>query len=166
MSIIKKAPDEGAQRNKLQFPIVKDVCYQCLKRGRISTAGVGKTLQISSREVRFTTLDSLRQGEKVRMVVDWPAMLDNVCLLKLEICGSVIRSVPGAAAVKIARYQFRTRGATLSVARSLAPLSAAPFAKPAPNRTPLSYCHNTEYGVPNATSPHETAPTSPYPGLS
>jgi hypothetical protein len=104
------------RRDKLRFPIEKDVCYQCLNRGRTSAIGVGKTYQISSREVRFTTQSPLRQGERVRLAVDWPAVLDNACLMKLQICGSVIDCVPGAAAVKIASYEFRTRGAALRVA--------------------------------------------------
>jgi hypothetical protein len=102
-------------REKHLFPIEKDVCYQSMKRGRISTTGAGKTFQISSREVCFTTQGPLRQGDSVRLAVDWPAMLDSGCLVKLEISGPVIRSLPGVAAVKIARYEFRTRGATLRV---------------------------------------------------
>ena len=115
MPTIKKASAQHPQRDKLRFPIEKDVCYQCVKRGRISTVGVGKTFQISSREVCFTTQDPLKQGDSVRLAVDWPAVLDSGCLVKLEICGSVIRTLPGVAAVKIARYEFRTRGATLRV---------------------------------------------------
>jgi len=115
---IKKASAQHPQRDKLRFPIEKDVCYQCVKRGRISTVGVGKTFQISSREVRFTTQDPLMRGERVRLAVDWPAMLGDACPMKLEISGSVIRSLPGAAAVDIARYEFRTRGATLGLPHS------------------------------------------------
>jgi len=47
-------------------------------------------------------------------------MLDNACLMKLEICGSVVRSLAGTAAVKIARHEFRTRGAKLRLVHSLA----------------------------------------------
>ena len=118
MPTIKKSSAEHRQRDKLRFPIEKDVCYQCVKRGRISTVGVGKTFQISSREVRFTTQYPLLRGERVRLAVDWPAMLGDACPMKLEISGSVIRSLPGEAAVDIARYEFRTRGATLGLPHS------------------------------------------------
>lgn len=95
--------------DKHRFPIEQDVRYQCENGSRISAVGAGKTLEISSAEVRFTTVQPLRQGERVRLAMDWPVMLDNTCLMKLEICGSVVRSEPGTAAVRIARYEFRTR---------------------------------------------------------
>lgn len=113
-----RASGEYVPRIKLRFPIETQVCYQCMKRGRISAAGVGKTYEVSSREVHFTTQACLKQGETVRLAMEWPAVLDNTCLMKLDICGSVIRSLPGAAAIKISRYEFRTRGAALKVVSS------------------------------------------------
>jgi hypothetical protein len=101
------------QRRKLRFPSEKDIRYQRVKGGCLSAVGAGKTSQIGSREVRFTTQYALKQGEKVRLAVDWPAMLDNTCLMKLAICGPVVRSEPGTAAVRTTRYEFQTRGATL-----------------------------------------------------
>jgi len=120
VSSMKTFSSENPQRVKQQFPIVKDVCYHSMRRGRVSASGVGKTLQISSREVHFTTDAPLKQGERVLLAVDWPVLLDNACLMKLEICGSVIRSFPGEAAIKIARYEFRTRGTALRVVHSMA----------------------------------------------
>lgn len=104
---------EVTQRDKLQFPIQENIRYQCMKGGRYSAVGTGRTTQISSREVSFTTPQPLRQGEKVRLALDWPALLDNTCLMKLEICGSVVQIEPGSAAVRIVRYEFRTRGHNL-----------------------------------------------------
>jgi hypothetical protein len=59
----------------------------------------------------------------MRLAVDWPAMLDNTCRMKLEIHGWVLRSAPGTADVKIERYEFRTRGAPLPVLNTLADAS-------------------------------------------
>lgn len=118
MSTTNNSLGEEPQRDKLRFPIQKDVQYQCLKRGRVSAIGEGRTLQISSGEVRFTTQHPLKQGERVLLTIDWPVMLDNTCPMKLQIRGSVVRSEPGAVAVKIARYEFRTRGASLRVVHS------------------------------------------------
>ncbi len=103
-----------APRVRRWFPIEQDLRYQCVKGSRISAFGTGKTLEISSREVRFTTQHTLRHGEKVRLAVDWPALLDDICLMRLEIRGWVVRSEPGTAAVKIERYEFRTRGTTVA----------------------------------------------------
>lgn len=103
--------EDDGRRARRRFPIQQDVRYQCVKGSRISAVGVGKTLEISSREVRFTTQQPLLQGQKMRLAMDWPAMLDNTCRMKLEIFGWIVHSEPSEAAVKIERYEFRTRGA-------------------------------------------------------
>lgn len=111
------------RRARRRFPIEQEVRYQCMKGNRITDAGKGKTLEISSREIRLTTQHSLRNGQKMRLAVDWPAMLDNTCRMKLEINGWVVRSAPGTADVKIERYEFRTRGAPMPAFTTLADAS-------------------------------------------
>jgi hypothetical protein len=91
---------------KRTFPIELGVGYRCVKSNRLSSVGVGKTIEISRHEVDFTTQHSLNPGERIRLSVDWPAMLGNTCPMKLEICGRVVRSEPGRAAIQIARYEF------------------------------------------------------------
>jgi hypothetical protein len=108
-------PRKHLPHARFQFPIEKEVYYQCTHGGQVSASGQGKTLQMSSHEVDFTTESVLGQGEKVELAMEWPALLDNNCVLKLEICGVVVRSLPSATTVRIARYEFRTRGATLRV---------------------------------------------------
>lgn len=65
---------------------------------------------MSSNVVRFTTEHPLSQGESVEVTVNWPALVNDKCLIKLVIHGRVIRSDSGSAAVQIANYEFRTRG--------------------------------------------------------
>jgi len=103
---------------RYRFPIRQDVRYQC-QNGSNPTSGTGKTLEISSREVRFTTQHALEVGEPVELAVDWPALLDNTCLMKLFIHGCVVESAPGSAAIRIERHEFRTRGSR-AVAQSAA----------------------------------------------
>jgi len=103
-----------ATRGVRRFPIKQDVRYQCVKGSRICAVGVGQTVEISSREVRFTTQQPLKQGQEIRLAVNWPALLDNTCRMKLDISGSIVHTEPGEAAVKIERYEFRTRGAPTS----------------------------------------------------
>jgi len=45
----------------------------------------------------------------VEIAVNWPARLDGTCPLKFVATGRVIRSEPDRAAVRIERYEFRTR---------------------------------------------------------
>jgi hypothetical protein len=103
------------RRGHRRFPIQQEVRYQCVKGSRIFLVGVGRTLEISSREVRFTTEHPLERGQKMRVTMDWPALLDDTCRMKLEIFGWIVQSAPAEAAVKIERYEFRTRGAPLAV---------------------------------------------------
>jgi hypothetical protein len=50
-------------------------------------------------------------------LIDWPALLDQRCPLRLVITGKILRSDQTGTAVGIIRYDFRIR-----------PRSAAPFA--------------------------------------
>ncbi len=107
--------DDGGRRARRWFPIQQEVRYQCVKGSRISDVGVGKTLEICSREVRLTIQQPLKEGQKMRLTVDWPALLDNTCRMKLEIYGWIVTCDPGQANVRIERYEFRTRGAAVAV---------------------------------------------------
>jgi hypothetical protein len=100
------------------FPIHQEVRYQCVKGSRICEVGLGKTLELSSNEVRFTTQHLLKRGQRMRLAIDWPVMLDKTCRMKLEIFGCIVNCEPTEAAVKIQRYEFRTRGAQLAVMAS------------------------------------------------
>jgi len=107
--------EDYGRRGRRRFPIQQDVRYQCVKGSRITLVGVGKTLEIGSREIRFTTQHPLKPGQKMRLAVDWPALLDETCRMKLEIFGWIVESEPAEAAVKIERYEFRTRGVPLAI---------------------------------------------------
>ena len=73
-------------------------------------SGAGKTLTGPWRHL-FTTEQKLPVGFTVELSVDWPAMLDGTCALKFVAVGQVIRSEQRRAAVKIDKYQFKTRAA-------------------------------------------------------
>jgi hypothetical protein len=48
----------------------------------------------------------------VEISVNWPARLDGTCLLQLVATGRVVRADAQAAAVRIERYEFKTRAAS------------------------------------------------------
>jgi hypothetical protein len=101
---------DQAPRAPRRFPIRQDVRYQCVKGSRVLAVGAGRTLEMSSREVRFTTRQPLERGQKMRLAMDWPAMLEKTCRMKLQILGRIVHTEPGEVAVKIESYEFRTRG--------------------------------------------------------
>ncbi len=57
----------------------------------------------------FTTEERLPLGRHVEISMSWPARLGGTCPLKFVATGRVVRSEAGKAAVRIERYEFRTR---------------------------------------------------------
>jgi len=115
MAAINNLPiQDTGRREALRFPIRQDIGYQCVKGSRIWATGFGETIEISSSEIRFTTQQLLKLGQKARLAMNWPALLNNVCKMKLEIYGWIVHSEANEAVVKIERYEFRTRGEQLA----------------------------------------------------
>jgi hypothetical protein len=92
-----------------RFPVREDVRYRIVQSRTAKISGVGTTLNIGSGGILFTTEDKLPIGRMVEMSVNWPARLDGVCPLQFVATGRVIRSEGQRAAVRIERYEFRTR---------------------------------------------------------
>jgi len=99
------------RRESSRFPVKEDVRYRVLQSKAASMTGAGKTLDMSSSGILFTTNEPLPPGRMVEIAVNWPARLDGTCLLQLVATGRVVRSDDGAAAVRIEHYEFKTRAA-------------------------------------------------------
>jgi len=109
------------RRGTGRFPLREGVRYRLLHSKNKPVSGSGRTLNIGSGGILFTTEDLLPVGRSVELSVDWPAQLDGNCPLKFVAIGRVIRSESNQAAVRIERYQFRTRGkAAVAVASAAA----------------------------------------------
>jgi len=65
----------------------------------------------------FTTEEQLPMGRTVEVAVNWPARLDGTCPLKFVATGRVTRSETDRAAIRIERYEFRTRAGGRDVER-------------------------------------------------
>ncbi len=99
------------RRAKRRFVIEQEVRYKLLYGQRIAETGTGRTMNISSSGVWFTTESMLTTGMPVEISMNWPVMLNDRCAMKLMIYGCVVRSNEKGAAVAIERYEFRTQGA-------------------------------------------------------
>jgi len=104
------ANGERERRMKRRFQIEQEVKYKMLYGQRIAETGVGKTMNISSGGVWFTTETMLTTGMPVELSMTWPVLLNDSCPMKLMIYGCVVRSNERGAAVAIERYEFRTQG--------------------------------------------------------
>lgn len=103
--------DNGMERRSAdRFPIEREVRYKVLNKRSGPEEGTGKTINISSNGVLFTTDQILIPGKRLELSISWPAQLDNKCQLKLVARGRVARLEQGRAAIEIQQYEFRTQG--------------------------------------------------------
>lgn len=71
----------------------------------------GESLNISSKGLLFTTTEAFQPGQIVEASIDWPVRLENRVRLALVVEGSIVRRADDYAAMRIDKYEFRTRGA-------------------------------------------------------
>src|SRR5580704_741444 len=83
---------ERERRSKRRFHIEQDVRYKMLYGQRIAETGTGKTMNISSGGVWFTTEALLTSGMPIEISMTWPVLLNDSCPMKLMIYGCVVRS--------------------------------------------------------------------------
>jgi len=102
--------DGRDRRGTGRFPLQEEVSYKLLDSKAARLTGSGKTLNIGSRGILFTTEEKLPMGRTVELSINWPARLGGTCALKFVARGRVIRSENNKAAVRIERYEFKTRG--------------------------------------------------------
>jgi hypothetical protein len=112
---------EGAadRRRTTRFPVCEELKYRVMHKSS-QVVGTGKTLNIGSGGVLFTTEEQLPLGRTVELSVNWPARLDGVCPLKFVAIGRVVRAEADIAAVRIERYEFRTRALVERTERAVA----------------------------------------------
>lgn len=111
---------QADRRHSDRFPIERDVRYRIMNKRGGEEAGDGKTLNISSSGVLFSTGQMLLPGRRLEVSISWPAQLNNKCALKLVARGRIVRFEKGVAALEIQQYEFRTASA----------LPILPIAKP------------------------------------
>jgi hypothetical protein len=97
------------RRNKRRFTIELAVQYRVPAKNCPAQFCTGRTVNISSSGIWFTTEAPLCTNLPLELSVSWPARLNGVCPLKLVIFGTVVRSDEGGAALAIKRHEFRTR---------------------------------------------------------
>ncbi len=103
------AKDPNERRGSSRQSIEREVQYRILSRKDGDVNSAGKTLNISSSGVLFTTADALLPGRRMELAIDWPAQLDNKCALKLVARGRVVRFEGDRAALEILQHEFRTK---------------------------------------------------------
>ncbi|MBV8709849.1 MAG: PilZ domain-containing protein [Acidobacteriaceae bacterium] len=103
------ASTNSERRKSSRFPIEREVRYKTLNQRAEILAGNGRTLNISSSGVLFTSDHDLPVGTRLEVSISWPAQLNEKCLLNLVARGRVTRHNKGHLALQIQQYEFRTQ---------------------------------------------------------
>ena len=111
MRIPKGASQE--RRAGTRFALNLNVSYNVVDRRAIVRTGSGRTIDLSSSGLSFTTGQPPLPGQKLEMSIDWPVLLDGAIRLQLVMSGIVVRTTNAATALRINRHEFRTRRAGL-----------------------------------------------------
>jgi len=115
---VKNRKESSERRASDRFPIERDLKYRILSKRNGDEAGSGKTVNMSSNGVLFSTESILLPGRRVEVAINWPAQLNAKVSLKLVARGRVVRYEQGMAAMEIQQYEFRTQGNTQVTAAS------------------------------------------------
>jgi PilZ domain len=99
--------DGPERRSRIRFPVALDARYAVV--GRQATEGTGRTVNISSYGVLITSAHKVSPGTAIKVVIEWPILIDNACPLALHTHGRVVRSYDGLVAVKFSTHEFRTQ---------------------------------------------------------
>jgi hypothetical protein len=99
------------RRHSDRFPIEREVRYRVINKRGSEDEGDGRTVNMSSAGVLFTSEHMLVPGRRIELSVSWPAQLNDKCALKLVARGRVVRFEEGRTAIEIQQYEFRTAAA-------------------------------------------------------
>jgi hypothetical protein len=101
--------ENADRRTSDRFPIEREVRYKVLSKKNGEEIGVGRTINMSSTGVLFTTEQLLLPGRRIELSISWPAELNHRCALRLVARGRVVRFDDGKAAMQIQQYEFKTQ---------------------------------------------------------
>lgn len=97
------------RRGKRRFPIHQEARFRLPYGGSRVESGEARTINISSSGVLIAGPTELTAAVPIELSIDWPALLNDVCPLKLWVSGTVVRSSPQGTVIAIERWEFRTR---------------------------------------------------------
>jgi hypothetical protein len=106
---MKSDQEDKKRRSADRFPMDREIRYRVLERKSAESFRLGRTINMSSNGVLFTTEQFLNSGGYLELSISWPAQLDSKVALKLMARGRVVRTDQNGAAVQIHQYEFRTQ---------------------------------------------------------
>jgi hypothetical protein len=71
--------------------------------------GFGRTIDVSSSGLSFTADTPLSIGQRLNVSIHWPVLFDGGLQLQIVASGVVVRTAGAITALRVDRYDFRTR---------------------------------------------------------
>jgi hypothetical protein len=97
------------RRGSIRFALTLEVNYAAADLRLPVKSGTGRTIDLSSSGLSFTAERPLPIGERLKVSIDWPVLLDGATKLQLALSGVVVRTNGTTVGLQIKRHQFRTR---------------------------------------------------------
>jgi hypothetical protein len=107
------------RRNKMRFPMNRELRFKLLEDERIMAVGMGTTTNMSSGGVAFQAEANLPEGSFIELSVSWPALLDDVCPMRLIVFGRVLRGSGPAKVCSVEKWEFRTQSRKVAASMPL-----------------------------------------------
>jgi len=102
---------EYERRARLRFPLSTELRFHVIRRGQGRLIqGTGQAANMSSKGLAFRTGTALDRGARLSISLAWPALLDNHCMLRLLVEGTVVRIDGDLVVIAIDSHDFRTSG--------------------------------------------------------
>jgi len=100
------APPRKERRIGVRVPLACAMRYETGSPGHKKT-GAGRTIDMSSSGIFFTTQSSLRRNTRVALHIPWPVRLDDNVPVELFAEGKVVRTEQSRAALQYEQIAFR-----------------------------------------------------------
>ena len=91
-----------------RYSVSAEVRYQIISQPA-STAGTGRTVDLSSSGALIETAEHLLEGAKIKLSIAWPARLNGQIALSVDVVGRIARIDGLLDGVAFDRYEFRAR---------------------------------------------------------
>ena len=110
----KRSPENTVpeRRAHIRFRLTLEVHFTASGREKPVEMGTGYTIDLSSSGLRFHAdkpLKPLPAGQRIRVYIDWPVLLDGNVKLQLDISGVVVRTDGAEVAVEVYKHRMKTR---------------------------------------------------------
>jgi hypothetical protein len=95
-------------RHSTRYPLALSVRFQT--HGVVEqTIGAGVTRNLSSCGMFIETDREAEPGAQIKIIADWPVLLEGVVPLQFIALGEIVRCDPRGFGMRILRYEHRTR---------------------------------------------------------